>query len=36
VISWLEANIANLKVTAVGHRVVLGGTPFRFARADRR
>jgi acetate kinase len=28
VISWLEANITNLKVTAAGHRVVLGGTRF--------
>jgi acetate kinase len=28
VIAWLEANIADLKVTAAGHRVVLGGTRF--------
>ena len=28
VITWLEANIADLKVTAAGHRVVLGGTRF--------
>ena len=28
VITWLEANIPNLKVRAAGHRVVLGGTRF--------
>jgi acetate kinase len=28
VIAWLERNIADLKVTAAGHRVVLGGTRF--------
>ena len=28
VVSWLEANIADLKVTGAGHRVVLGGTRF--------
>jgi acetate kinase len=28
VIAWLEHNIADLKVTAAGHRVVLGGTRF--------
>jgi len=28
VITWLEANIADLKVVAAGHRVVLGGTRF--------
>ena len=28
VIAWLEANIADRKVTAAGHRVVLGGTRF--------
>jgi acetate kinase len=28
VISWLEANVPNLKVRAAGHRVVLGGTRF--------
>ena len=29
VITWLEANIADLKVVAAGHRVVLGGSRFR-------
>ena len=33
VITWLEANIAGLKVAAAGHRVVLGGS--RFARSVR-
>jgi len=28
VVTWLEANIAGLKVAAVGHRVVLGGVRF--------
>ena len=28
VVSWLEANVADLKVTGAGHRVVLGGTRF--------
>ncbi len=28
VITWLEANVADLKVVAAGHRVVLGGTRF--------
>jgi acetate kinase len=28
VITWLEANIANLKVAAAGHRIVLGGSRF--------
>lgn len=28
VITWLEANIVDLKVAAVGHRVVLGGTRY--------
>jgi acetate kinase len=28
VISWLEANIADLKVIGAGHRVVLGGTRY--------
>ncbi len=28
VITWLEANIADMKVVAAGHRVVLGGTRF--------
>ena len=28
VITWLEANIAGLKVVAAGHRVVLGGARF--------
>jgi len=28
VITWLEANIAGMKVAAAGHRVVLGGTRF--------
>ena len=28
VITWLEANLANTKVVAVGHRVVLGGTRY--------
>ena len=29
VITWLEANVADLKVVAAGHRIVLGGTRFR-------
>jgi len=29
VITWLEANVADLKVVAAGHRVVLGGTRFQ-------
>ena len=29
VITWLEANIADLKVVAAGHRVVLGGARFK-------
>ena len=28
VITWLEANIADLKVAAAGHRIVLGGSRF--------
>jgi acetate kinase len=28
VITWLEANVAGMKVVAAGHRVVLGGTRF--------
>jgi acetate kinase len=28
VITWLEANLSNMKVVAAGHRVVLGGTRF--------
>ena len=28
VITWLEANIANMKVVAAGHRIVLGGVRF--------
>jgi acetate kinase len=28
IITWLEDNIPDLKVTAAGHRVVLGGTRF--------
>ena len=28
VITWLEANLADMKVVAAGHRVVLGGTRF--------
>ena len=28
VITWLEANVADMKVVAAGHRVVLGGTRF--------
>ena len=28
VITWLEANLANTKVVAAGHRIVLGGTRF--------
>ena len=28
VITWLEANLAEMKVVAAGHRVVLGGTKF--------
>ena len=28
VIAWLEANLADMKVVAAGHRVVLGGTRF--------
>ena len=28
VVTWLEGNIANLKVVAAGHRIVLGGTRF--------
>ena len=28
VITWLEANIADMKVVAAGHRIVLGGTRF--------
>ena len=28
VITWLEANLAEMKVVAAGHRVVLGGTRF--------
>lgn len=28
VITWMEANLAGLKVTAAGHRIVLGGTRF--------
>jgi len=28
VITWLEANIANMKVVAAGHRIVLGGARF--------
>lgn len=28
VITWLEANVADMKVAAAGHRVVLGGTRF--------
>jgi acetate kinase len=28
VITWLEANLANTKVIAAGHRIVLGGTRF--------
>jgi acetate kinase len=28
VITWLEKNIAGMKVAAVGHRIVLGGTRF--------
>jgi acetate kinase len=28
VIIWLEANLADMKVVAAGHRVVLGGTRF--------
>jgi acetate kinase len=28
VITWLETNLANMKVMAAGHRVVLGGTRF--------
>ena len=28
VVTWLEANIADLKVVAAGHRIVLGGTRF--------
>src|SRR6516165_10750321 len=29
IIAWLEDNISDLKVTAAGHRVVLGGTRFK-------
>jgi acetate kinase len=29
VITWLEANVAGMKVVAAGHRVVLGGTRFK-------
>lgn len=28
IITWLEANLADMKVVAAGHRVVLGGTRF--------
>jgi len=28
VITWLEANLADMKIVAAGHRVVLGGTRF--------
>ncbi len=28
VVTWLEANLADMKVVAAGHRVVLGGTRF--------
>ncbi len=28
VITWMEANLADMKVVAAGHRVVLGGTRF--------
>jgi acetate kinase len=28
VITWLEANVADLKIVAAGHRIVLGGTRF--------
>jgi len=28
VITWLEANVANMKVVAAGHRVVLGGSRY--------
>ena len=28
VIAWLEANLADMKVVAAGHRIVLGGTRF--------
>ena len=28
IVSWLEANLAGAKVTAAGHRIVLGGTRF--------
>jgi acetate kinase len=28
VITWLEANLADTKVVAAGHRIVLGGTRF--------
>jgi acetate kinase len=28
VITWLEANVADMKIVAAGHRVVLGGTRF--------
>nr|WP_294509455.1 hypothetical protein [uncultured Rhodopila sp.] len=31
VITWLEANLANTKVVAAGHRFVLGGTRFEAA-----
>ena len=28
IVTWLEANLADAKVTAAGHRIVLGGTRF--------
>jgi acetate kinase len=28
IVTWLEKNIARMKVVAAGHRVVLGGTRF--------
>src|SRR5271154_3606344 len=28
IITWLEANLEDMKVVAAGHRVVLGGTRF--------
>ena len=35
VVTWLEANIAKLKVAAAGHRIVLGGTRFEAPVNDR-
>ena len=35
VITWLEANVADMKVVAAGHRVVLGGIALRGTGADR-